>query len=232
MDPWFGDVHEATIQLLTRAGYRVVIPPQQTCCGALAAHDGDARHARRLALRNMGAFGGFDLVVSNAAGCTAHLKEYSEWAGDGGAILAGRVQDVTEVIAAAIEEERLPTLAIDRGPVAIQDPCHLRHAQRVTGPPRTILQAAGYRPVELADDQCCGAAGLYTVLRPDTSWELGEVKAAQVKATGSTVAASANPGCEMQLRAHLDSWFRVAHPVEMYWEAVRETETQRAGPES
>lgn len=232
MDPWFGRVHQASIELLKRVGYRVVVPSDQTCCGALAAHDGDPRRARRLATRNVQALRGFDLVVGDAAGCSSHLKEYSEWAGDGGAILADRAQDITEVIAAAIERDRLPKMSIDRGPVAVQDPCHLRHAQRIVEAPRVIVAAAGYQPLDLADDQCCGAAGWYSMLWPETSHELGKSKAAQIRATGSTLVASANPGCEIQLRAHLDPWFRVAHPVEMYWEALQEAETSKAGKES
>jgi len=224
MESWFGGVHEATVGLLTRAGYRVVVPSHQTCCGALAAHDGDARRARRLAGRNVMGLQGVDLVVSDAAGCSAHLKEYGEWAGDAGAILAGRARDVTEVIAAAIDGGRLPRLGVDRGAVAVQDPCHLRHAQRIVDAPRTIVSAAGYQPIELADDQCCGAAGLYSLLNPETARELGANKADQIRRVGSTVVASANPGCEMQLRAHLENWYRIAHPVELYWEAIREKE--------
>ncbi len=232
MDPWFGGVHEASIQLLRRAGYRVVVPPDQTCCGALAAHDGDTKRVRRFAARNVRALNGFDLVVGNAAGCSAHLKEYSEWAGDGGAIIADRARDITEVVGAAVEAGRLPKISVNRGAVAVQDPCHLRHVQRIVEEPRIIVAAAGYQPIDLTDDQCCGAAGLYSILRPATSHELGENKAAQVRATGSMLVASANPGCEMQLRAHLDSRFRVAHPVELYWESLREFETRSTGAKS
>jgi glycolate oxidase iron-sulfur subunit len=163
-------------------------------------------------------------VVSDAAGCSAHLKEYGEWAGDAGAILAGRARDITEVIATAIDDGLLPRLPVDRGAAAVQDPCHLRHAQRIFGAPRVIISAAGYQPVDLTDDQCCGAAGLYSMLNPETSHQLGENKAAQIRRAGSTVVASANPGCEMQLRAQLENWYRVAHPVELYWEAIREEE--------
>ncbi len=232
MDPWFSGVHEASIAVLRRAGYRVVVPLDQTCCGALAAHDGDTKRARRFAGRNVRALTGFDLVVSNAAGCSAHLKEYREWAGDGGAIIADRARDITEVVAAAIEEGRLPKLSGHRGDVAVQDPCHLRHVQRIVEAPRVIVAAAGYRPLDLNDDQCCGAAGLYSILQPETSKLLGENKATQIEVTGSTLVASANPGCEMQLRAHLDHRFRVAHPVEIYWEALHETETWSPGRKS
>jgi glycolate oxidase iron-sulfur subunit len=221
MDAWFRPVHDATVGLLRRAGYRVEVPAAQTCCGALAAHDGSAGEARRLAVRNARVLASYDLVVSNAAGCSAHLKEYGHWAGPEGAGMAAKVEDVTETVARLIAEGRLPTLDLDLGPVAVQDPCHLRHAQRIVAQPRSILAAAGYRPVEVdPDGLCCGAAGTYSTLQPEASAELGRRKAEQVRASHSTVVATANPGCEMQLRAHLDAGHRVVHPVELYWEAL------------
>lgn len=220
MDPWFEGVQKAAVELLVQAGYRVVVPEKQTCCGALAAHDGAAAEARRLAERNVGAFAGVDLVVATAAGCSAHLAGYEHWA-SGGDDLARRSRDVTMVVADLIEAGHLPRLHADLGPVAVQDPCHLRHAQRETRAPRTILEAAGYTPVDVdPTGMCCGAAGIYSLLHPDTSRRLGERKAAEVATTGSTVVASANPGCEMQLRQHLAGWYRVAHPIELYLDAL------------
>ncbi len=221
MDPWFGDVHEATVGVLRRAGYRVVVDESQTCCGALAAHDGQADEARRFAERNVDAFSDVDLIVSDAAGCTAHLKEYGHWAGTRGGEMASRVRDVTELVASLIDDGALPTLAGDGSDVAIQDPCHLRHAQRIVEPPRRIVAASGLRPVEIdPDGLCCGAAGVYSVLNPVISSELGNRKAAQVRGTAARVVASANPGCEMQLRGHLGGDVEVIHPVELYWRAL------------
>jgi glycolate oxidase iron-sulfur subunit len=103
----------------------------------------------------------------------------------------------------------------------MQDPCHLRHAQRIFAEPRSIISAAGMQPVEIdPDGLCCGAAGIYSVLRPDTSAELGSNKVRQIAATGAKVVASANPGCEMQLRAHLGTEYQVRHPVEIYHDAL------------
>lgn len=223
MDEWFGPVQDATIEVLSRAGYRVVIPELQTCCGALAAHDGDVADARRLATRNVAAFAAADVVVATAAGCSAHLSEYRHWAGEEGARLAERTRDVTMVVADLLAAGRLPTMRQGRGPVAVQDPCHLRHAQRETAAPRAILVAAGYEPVEVDPaGMCCGAAGIYSVVEPEASNELGRRKAAEVQTIGSTVVASSNPGCEMQLRRFLPGWYRVAHPVELYLEALQQ----------
>lgn len=228
MDAWFGPVHDATVGVLTAAGYRVTVPAAQTCCGALAAHDGHVDVTRELAGRNRDAFADVDLVVSDAAGCTAHLKEYDHWTGDG---FQAKVRDATELVAELIDDGRLPTVGGDRGGVAVQDPCHLRHAQRITTAPRSILAAAGYTPLEIdPDGLCCGAAGIYSVLHPETSHELGTRKATQVLGTGAPVVASANPGCEMQLRSHLAGKVAVAHPIELYWRALTESRIDAGAP--
>jgi len=221
MDQWFGPVHDATVELLQRAGYRVVVPPEQTCCGALAAHDGHADRAEQLAAANVAAFADADLIVSDAAGCTAHLKGYGHMAA-GGDEFVTRVRDATELIASLIADGSLPTLEPTGRRVAVQDPCHLRHAQRIVAEPRAILRAAGVEPVEIdPDGLCCGAAGIYSLLRPAASARLGVMKADQVRAVGVDRVASANPGCEMQLRANLDATIGVAHPVEIYLENLK-----------
>lgn len=218
-DEWFRPVNQAAVALLEMAGYRVGVPEQQTCCGALAAHDGKAREAERYMAENGDALGGFDFVVATSAGCSAHLADY-RWPGHEPETL-----DVTVAVARAIETGNLPTLDTDRGGIAIQDPCHLRHAQRVVAEPRTILTAAGYQVVETDEiGLCCGAAGMYTILQPEASGQLGRQKADQVAATGVRKVASANPGCEMQLRSHLGADYDIRHPIEWYLEAVTQEE--------
>ncbi len=220
MDQWYSEVHVAVIQVLRTAGYRVVAPPNQTCCGALAAHEGAAYDAAKMAARNVEAFAGYDLVVVDSAGCSAHMKGYGHWS-KGGADLAGRVIDANEFIAALIDDGSLPAVSGERIPIAIQDPCHLRHAQGIVDEPRSILRAAGYEPVEIDPAaMCCGAAGAYQLSHPEMSEELGRQKAAQVQATGLPRVASANPGCEMQLRTFLTDGIEVVHPIELYWNSM------------
>jgi len=73
-------VHRATARVLARYGYEVVVPEGQTCCGALHLHNGLREEAQALAKRNLAAFEGAesDVVIVNAAGCGATLKEYPE----------------------------------------------------------------------------------------------------------------------------------------------------------
>ena len=219
-DQWFRPVNHAALSLLEMAGHHVEVPKGQTCCGALAAHDGKSEAAGRLAKQNAAAFDGYDQVVATAAGCSAHLAGYEHF---GASAVGERARDVTVVVARAIEEGRLPRLVKRRGSIAVQDPCHLRHAQGVVDEPRLILDAAGFDVVEIDEAaMCCGAAGLYTVLQPEASEELGNQKADQVRSTGVTRVASANPGCEMQLRSYLDAEHEIAHPIEWYLHALEE----------
>jgi len=215
-DTWFSDIHKATIEVLLAAGYRVDAPDTQTCCGALASHSGFESDASKLADENIEGLDDAPVIVVNVAGCGAHLKEYGRY-GEAGASLADRTVDVTEIVALAIEEGRLPTLPSNGEMVVVQDPCHLEHGQGIVDEPRVILAAAGYEVVD-ADPGglCCGAAGVYQIDHPETSEVLGMAKADKVSATGATLVASANAGCEMQLHRYLDAGFEVLHPIEIY----------------
>jgi glycolate oxidase iron-sulfur subunit len=214
-DEWFRPVNRAAVTLLEMAGYTVAVPERQTCCGALAAHDGKADAAERLQARNVDAFSGFDLMVATVAGCSAHLVDY-RWPGHEPEVL-----DVTVAVARAIEAGMLPRFERDSGEIAIQDPCHLRHAQRVVAEPRAVLAAAGFDVVETDPvGFCCGAAGMYTIHNPEASTTLGNQKADQVRSTGVTRVASANAGCEMQLRSHLGEGYDIRHPIEWYLDVL------------
>jgi glycolate oxidase iron-sulfur subunit len=220
MNAWFTDVHVATIGVLQAAGYRVIIPPEQTCCGALAAHEGNANDARRLAQINQKAFADADAIVINAAGCSAHMADYDEWLGDEGAF-SSKVLDVVSLVAKAIENGDLPRLDIRSDRVGVQDPCHHRHGQGILSEPRIILDAAGFEIVEIdPSGTCCGAAGMYALRQPSLSRELGEAKARQVDESDVSVVSSANPGCEMQLRSFCNEEIEIRHPIELYWDAL------------
>ena len=115
--------------------------------------------------------------------------------------------------------------------VTYQEPCHLVHAQRIAGPPRTLLRAIpGLRLVEMAESSlCCGSAGVYNITQPVLSRRLMKRKTDHVLATGATVVVSATPGCMLQLEAGLRAagarrQVRVRHLVELLDESY-----QRAG---
>jgi Fe-S oxidoreductase len=42
--------------------------------------------------------------------------------------------------------------------------------------------------------------------------------------------ATSNPGCEMQIRGYIEKGRRIAHPIELYLEAIRSHEVKQAMP--
>ncbi|HVN69551.1 MAG TPA: (Fe-S)-binding protein [Candidatus Binatia bacterium] len=225
----FPGVHRATMRMLARAGLSVTVPAAQGCCGAIALHAGEMDFARELAKTNVAAFeqSGADVYVSNAAGCGSALKEYGElfeddpeWA-PRAAAFSQRVRDVTEVLDAM--DLGSPKRALDAN-VTYQEPCHLAHAQRVTGAPRRLLaRIPGLRLVEMEESAvCCGSAGIYNLTEPEMSSRLLRRKTGAIVRSGATIVATANPGCAIQVSAGLREAnypAQVRHVVELLDEA-------------
>jgi glycolate oxidase iron-sulfur subunit len=224
MEGLFTATNRATERVLTRNDYRMTAAPGQGCCGALHAHAGDLDAARRLARRNIVAFerSGAQYVVANAAGCGAMMKEYAhllsgdpKWA-DRAREISSRVRDVSELLAAAGPRSG----GVIPFTVAYDAPCHLQHAQRVTTAPIAVLQAIpGVQLVPLDEsDQCCGSAGIYNLIEPETSDAVLARKLDRIGASHAALVATGNPGCLMQIGAGLlrsDMRARAVHPIDL-----------------
>jgi glycolate oxidase iron-sulfur subunit len=202
MPELFPDTNAATLRVLARNGFDVVVPSDQACCGALAAHAGDDETAHALARRNVLAFADVDVVLTNSAGCGAALRDVTHWLGEAGAPLAAKARDVS----AFLDEAglRAPTDAV-RATACYDDPCHLLHGQQVGDAPRRLLAAIpGLQLVAHADPgACCGAAGTYNLTQPEMSRAVLERKMDSLAAADPDLVVSGNPGCLMQLRAGL-----------------------------
>jgi glycolate oxidase iron-sulfur subunit len=216
MPVMFPESHEASVRLLQVAGCEVWFPPEQRCCGALFAHNGDLDSARSLRDRNTAAFGSedFDFLVVNSAGCAAHLKDFYD-------PLGAKTRDLFELLA----EVGLPEPSREvKVRVTYQDPCHLAHAQRITKQPRELLRSLpGVQFVEMPHaDICCGSAGLYAALEPEMSARILDEKMEGLLSVEPELVVTANPGCQMQLQAGMRSRGRkipVKHLAELLAEA-------------
>jgi glycolate dehydrogenase iron-sulfur subunit len=221
---FFPQVNTATARALAAEGCDVIIPGGQGCCGALSLHSGRVSEAAGFARRTIATFeqAGVDAIVVNSAGCGSAMKEYGAlladppgagqdgtvdgWAARAAAI-SGKVRDLSEFLAELYVQSGGPQAARHELPVrvAYHDACHLAHAQRIRQQPRDLLQAIpGLELAEVGDGAtCCGSAGVYNLLQPEAARELGERKAAAVRATGAALVVSANPGCSLQIAAAL-----------------------------
>jgi glycolate oxidase iron-sulfur subunit len=212
---WFAPVHRATIQVLQRNGCDVVLPDEQTCCGALHRHAGYLKESHELFRTNEAAFAKaqVDVIVVNAAGCGACLKEPPPDQPDG---FSAPVRDICEFLHEI--GLRPPRGRLEKR-VAYDQPCHLLHGQGVGSSvvEDLLRQIPGLELVPLVDsDRCCGSGGVYNLLHPEMAEPIRTEKCQHIADSGAEIVATGNPGCAMQIRSGLkDPNVEVIHPVEL-----------------
>ena len=203
---FFPQVNAATARVLAAEGCEVIIPREQSCCGALMLHSGLEDEAAALAKKMIAAFEAenLDTIVINSAGCGSTMKEYGhllrddpQWA-ERAAAFSARCKDISEILCELEPQARRNPLKLR---VAYHDACHLQHAQGIREQPRRLL--AGVPELEVAEipeaGLCCGSAGVFNLLQPDTANQLADRKVDNLLTTGAEAVVSANPGCLLQL---------------------------------
>ncbi|MCM3794982.1 MULTISPECIES: (Fe-S)-binding protein [Priestia] len=233
MDVMFSDINEATLNVLRRNGNDVVIPPSQTCCGALHVHAGDRDMGRQLAKKNIEAFQHADTVIVNAAGCGCMLKEYpelfreeeQEWL-EKAEVFAEKVQDISKYLHDT--GYRPPQTTLHKR-ITYHDACHLAHGQGVRKEPRDILLSIpGVEMVHMANaDRCCGSAGIYNLTNPDMAGAVLQSKMEHVPHDVEMISMG-NPGCMLQMAVGVKKYGRsqqIVHTVQLLeWAYQKEEE--------
>ena len=215
------EVGEATVRVLERLGFAVEVL-DNCCCGLAAYGYGDRESAALLArenLRRLGDVGRFDAIVSECGSCSGHLKEYArllagdpEWSARAQE-LQGKVRSFSEFVAErgdlgvfrgnGAAETGAEIVSPAECTVTFHDPCHLgRRYQNVVDQPRRILNSLpGITLREMEEsDSCCGAAGTYGVLHPETSAAILDRKTSFLRDTGASIVVTECPSCMMQLK--------------------------------
>jgi glycolate oxidase iron-sulfur subunit len=230
MDSWFRPVHQALAGVAESLGFTIGVAASGHCCGALHVHSGWHEGAVARAVHTMASFPGEQPIVVDSAGCGAALKDYGRMLDtDEARCFAARVVDVHEWLEQHLDELDLDDLDRTqraRQRVVLQDPCHLRHVQRVHLSVRRVLERV-VDVVEIGDDGlCCGAGGAYSLLQPDLASRIRERKLEAIRSVdpdGTLVIASANPGCAQHLAA---AGLTVVHPIQLVAAARRRQENR------
>ncbi|APJ11292.1 glycolate oxidase [Bacillus safensis] len=234
MDTVFSSTNEATIQLLQLAGCDVIVPPIQTCCGALHGHSGEKEQAKQLAKRNIEAFEEIDAdaIVMNAGGCGAFLSDYDHLLCDDpdfekrSEAFSKKITDISDILVELEFHRRMP-LALPEQVITYQDSCHLRNGMGVQHAPRVLMKAIqGVSFKEMKDSgRCCGSAGIYNILQPKMSMQILDHKMTEATQTKAAAIVTSNPGCQLQMAAgikrsgHSPS-MRAVHLADLLLEAV------------
>ena len=232
----FSQVNRDTADVLLANGCEVVTPRAQFCCGSIHAHNGEMELAKAMARRTLDSFDldQLDAVITNAAGCGTHLKNFGHLLQDDPAFAAraakwsAKVRDIHEWLAEI--GIRAPAASI-RQRVTYHEACHLCHGQKITRQPRQVLKAIpGLELVELPESTwCCGSAGIYNITQPEMAQKLLRRKIENIATTKVQVVAAANPGCSLQLQAGMreaNLKLKIVHPISLLAQAYRKSERQ------
>ena len=234
------EVNAATVRVLSANGFEVVIPPSQGCCGAATHHQGETRLTEAFASGLIESFQEvlgegqpagtepMDAVLVAASGCGHTMKQYGSilMGDDRGRAFAVGVFDVQEFLdkqglSQTFLNQLQPLQSCEQTTtITYHDACHMLHGQQIRQAPRLLLQAIPNVVLKEAMDSgvCCGSAGIYNLVRPAEANQLGEMKAQDLAATKPDWIASANIGCTLQIRKHLqgqDSQISVSHPMQL-----------------
>lgn len=222
---FFSKTNEATARVLAENGCEVLVPQNQSCCGALSVHSGRLSEGRDFAKLTIKTFEELDVdaIVINSAGCGSTMKEYGEILkddpeyADRAQALSEKTKDVMEFLAEIGLEGKLKDLNIK---VTYQDACHIGHAQRIKEQPREVIkQIPGLEFIEMPEsDLCCGSAGIYNLVQPEMSQNLLERKMSNVRQNKVDYLVAGNPGCLLQIQKGIKNNglnIKTAHPIEL-----------------
>ncbi len=233
MNVMFAEENKDTVELLQKLGCEVIIPKNQTCCGSLAAHNGDLEQARAQAKKTIDNFSkyDFDYIISNSAGCGAFMKEYShilandEVYSQRAKSFSNKVKDITEFLYHNFDFSQFK--ASEKIDVTYHEACHLVHTQKITNEPKLIFQQienVNLIPLNEAT-WCCGSAGIYNIVNYDSSMKILERKMKNINDTKAKIVLTGNPGCLGQIRYGTEKFnvdVEVVHPVTLLNKIIKD----------
>ncbi len=222
---FFSETNISTINVLKKLGCEIVVPGEQSCCGALSVHTGRLGEGRDFARKIIDIFSSLDVdaFIINSAGCGSAVKEYAYLLSEDpnysqkAKRLAEKTKDIMEFIDEIGIDRNLNVLNMK---ITYQDACHISHGQNIRSAPRNILsKIPGLELIEMKNsDTCCGSAGLYNILQPDLAEDILAKKIESIENTSAECIVAGNPGCLLQIQKGLRERKRnlkIAHPIEI-----------------
>ncbi len=222
LDTFYPEIGQAVIKVIERAGVKVSIPKNQTCCGQPAFNAGMRSQAREMAIQTIRAFEADPSpVVIPSGSCAAMLRHgYLELFAEDQAwlprakALAARTYELTEFLVDVLGV--LDLGAHYPGPLTYHASCHLLREMGIDRQPKALLgkvleanaaQAAPSEPAQVISlphaDECCGFGGVFSVEHPQISAAMLERKIANIESTGASTVVVCDAGCLMHINGGL-----------------------------
>lgn len=181
--------------LLREAGFEVVFPARQVCCGQPAFNAGHRAAARRVARTFAKAFSHEAPIVAPSGSCATMASHYLP------ELLGVEPFEVWELSAFLEREGVTPARRNEGLEVSYHDSCHMLRELGIRDAPRRLLEASGATVRELPrPDLCCGFGGTFSVRQPEISLAMADDKLSGA----APVLVTSDPGCLMHLRGRAE----------------------------
>ncbi|KDP88960.1 (Fe-S)-binding protein [Cupriavidus basilensis] len=200
----------SVLKLLEKAGYEVMVPEAQTCCGQPAYNSGERAGARDLAEKFLREFEMFDYVVIPSGSCGGMvLHHYADLLGDDPELngryegLRSRVFELTDFLANVAKLGEFDSRFAGR--ITYHDSCSGLRELGVKSQPRALLaQLPGVQLSEMKDcEACCGFGGTFSVKYGNISTAIVDEKCANIKASGADAVVLGDLGCMLNIEGRL-----------------------------
>jgi glycolate oxidase iron-sulfur subunit len=218
----------ASIKLLNVIGFDVLVPKEQTCCGAIHRHQGKSAIADKMAVLNTDVFTSLDVeaIIYTASGCGLMLNEYEQENGGDASNLkrfGNSLFDITEFLNLHWPDDISlsdchSNARHESRKVAVHEPCSQRNVTPAHGNRHQHVYALLEKIPEitvlpLPDNQiCCGAGGVHMLTHPEIADPLRNAKLAHFEQSQADLLVSTNIGCALHLNIG-PALNKVIHPV-------------------
>lgn len=226
-DQMMPEVGVAAVRLLRAAGYDVVFPHAQTCCGQPFFNSGYHEEAARVARQTIQVLEPYPAVVLPSGSCTAMIRqEYPHLFHDDppwlsrAEGLAAKTFELSEFLVEQTDWRPRPVASPPT--VTYHDSCHANRLLHLGKQARELLAAMGCTITEMEEsDRCCGFGGVFSVKMPEVSNAMTGEKVRQAAATKTDLVVTIDPGCLMQMRGlSQEAGVRVEHLATVLMEAL------------
>jgi L-lactate dehydrogenase complex protein LldE len=221
----------AGMQLMRRAGVRVLYPAGQTCCGQPAFNAGYRDEALAVARAQLACFPRDLPVVVPSGSCAGMIRHHwpELFAGQPdeaqARAVARRTYELTEflvdVIDLQLHDLGQPTT------IAIHTSCSARRELGVADRIESLI--AQLDKVEVREQnhqaECCGFGGTFSIKQADISGAMVQAKTDALAQTGAHCAVSQDCGCLMNIGGALEKQqhgLSTRHIAEFLWERTQD----------
>lgn len=202
------DVAEASVRLLTDAGYDIgYMGTDEACCGIPMKVSGKWDKFEEIYEHNVAQARerGAKTIVTSCPACALVWKEmYANLAADRGEEYEFDIKHYSELVSEALGDGRLELKNPIEGRLTFHDSCHAGRAQGLYEPPRDMLKAIpGVDYVEMEHNReegyCCGSV-LTLIGEPPVAPILGKQRLQEAVDIEADTVVALCPCCQVQLR--------------------------------